>query len=483
MTSKFIYFMMVMGINLPILLFSFPIQAQSSVTGENRVLSPLLPSTGNVTRQNVLPEIKPYTLGPGDVIRVSIYDLPDQGGEFQIFTDGTISIPLIGTFNIEGKTVQEVHQLFTKEYGRFLKRPVVTVTLLGQRPLRLAIAGEVNTPGKYTLNPDLGDRKRPKITDLLEKAGGLTISANVREILLKREDSNGERIYTIDFWQLLQQGDLKQDVDLQDGDVIIIPKQEIINVKEYRQLVDANFGIKFAKPPNVTIVGEVNRPGAYTIPIETGPPRLTIALQQSGGIREMANIREITVNRTTRDGQEQNIEINLWEMLETGDVNKDIVLQNGDTIIVPRAEELDPTEAQTIASANFSPNEITVNVIGSIRRSGALKIAPNSSLNAAILASGGFDDRRADKSVVQLVRVNPNGTVTKREVSVDLAAGINEQTNPILKNNDVIIVNRNTLARVNDGFEMIFGPIGRTFSIFNLFNNAFDNNNNNNNNR
>lgn len=466
-----------MGINLPILLLCSPIQAQSPVVDENRSLRPLLPSTQTVIRQNILPEIKPYTLGPGDVIKVSVYDLPDQGGEFQILTDGTISIPLIGTFNIEGKTVQQVYQLLTKEYGRFLKRPSVTVTLLAQRPLRLAIAGEVNIPGKYTLNPDLGDRKRPKVTDLLEKAGGLTISANVKEIMLRRDDKDGERIYTIDFWQLLQQGDLKQDVDLQDGDVIIIPKQETINAKEYRQLVDANFGIKFAQPPNVTIVGEVNRPGAYTIPIETGPPRLTIALQQSGGIREMANIREITVNRTTRDGQEQNIEINLWEMLETGDVNKDIVLQNGDTIIVPRAEELDPTEAQTIASANFSPKEITVNVIGSVRRPGALPITPNSSLNAAILASGGFDERRANKSVVQLVRVNSNGTVSKRDVSVNLSAGINEETNPILKNNDVIIVNRNGITTFTDNLETILGPIGRSFSVLNLFN-VFSNNNN-----
>lgn len=468
--SKYIYVIIAMSINIPLVFLCSPLQAQSSIADQNRNLKPFSSYMKSIIAQNSLPEVRPYILGPGDIIRVRVYDLPDQGGDFQIFTDGTISLPLIGTFNIQGKTVQEVYELFTKEYARFLKRPSITVTLIAQRPLRLAIAGEVNTPGKYTLNPDLGDRKRPKVTDLLEKAGGLTVSANVREILLKRNDDNGERIYTINFWELLQQGDLKQDVDLQDGDVIVIPKQETINIKEYRQLVDANFGIKFAQPPSVSIVGEVNRPGAYTIPIETGPPRLTNALQLSGGIREIANIREIMVTRSTRDGQEQNIEINLWEMLETGDVNKDIILQNGDTIVVPTALEIDPTEAQTIASANFSPAQITVNVVGSVKRAGALQITPNSSLNAAILASGGFDERRADNTVVQLVRVNPNGTVTKRDISVNLAAGINEETNPILKNNDVIIVNRNGMTIFSDNFETIVGPIGRTFSILNLFN-------------
>ncbi|MBL1209409.1 SLBB domain-containing protein [Geminocystis sp. GBBB08] len=475
MQCKFTTFIVVIGINIPILLLSNPTQAQSSITQENPPLRPLLPILPRNNFQKILPETKPYTLGAGDVIRVSVFELPDQGGEFQIFTDGTISIPLIGTFNIQGKTVSEVYQLLTKEYARFLKRPSITVTLIAQRPLRLAIAGEVNTPGKYTLNPDLGDRKRPKVTDLLEKAGGLTISANVKEIQLRRTENSEERTYLIDFWQLLQQGDLKQDVDLQDGDVIIVPKQETINAQEYRQLADANFGIKFAAPPNVTIIGEVNRPGSYTIPIETGEPRLTVALQQSGGIREMANIREITVNRITRDGQQQSIEINLWEMLETGDIDKDIVLKNGDTIIVPRAEEIDPKEAQTIASANFSPTEMIVNVVGSVRQPGALKIPMNSSLNTAILASGGFDERRADQSVVELVRVNSNGTVTKRNISVNLAAEVNEQTNPILKNNDVIMVSRNGMTAFTDNLETILGPIGRSFSILNLFN-VFNNN-------
>ena len=476
MNIKLTKFIFVMTVYVPIqlLIISNSSAQTTSKSSLRPSLKPLEPSLSS-NSSAIIPEVTAYTLAPGDVIKVTVFDLPDQGGEFIIFTDGTVTVPLIGTFNVKGKTIQQVNELFVKEYARFLKRPIVTVSLLAQRPLRLAIAGEVNAPGNYTLNPDLGDRKRPKITDLLEKAGGLTVSANVRDIQLKRSDNNGERIYTVNFWQLLQQGDLSQDLDLRDGDVVIVPKKDTIDAVEYRQLADASFGIKYAQPPSVTVIGEVNRPGAYTVPIEAGPPRLTIALQQSGGIREMANIREVVVNRTTRDGEEQNIKINLWEMLEAGDVNTDIILRNGDTIIVPRAEELDPTEAQKIASANFSPNEIIVNVIGSVRQPGALKITPNSSLNSAILASGGFDERRADSTMVQLVRVNPNGTVVKRNIPINLSIGVNEETNPILKNNDVIIVNRNGITAFTDCIETILGPIGRTFSVLNLFN-VFNNN-------
>lgn len=52
-------------------------------------------------------------------------------------------------------------------------------------------------------------------------------------------------------------------------------------------------------------MGEVNRPGSYTVPIEQGLPRLTTAIQQSGGIRELADIRNIVISRTTRDAKQQ----------------------------------------------------------------------------------------------------------------------------------------------------------------------------------
>ncbi|WP_017294864.1 SLBB domain-containing protein [Geminocystis herdmanii] len=450
-----------LSLNIPLLLFcTNHTYAQILHLSDNKPLY-------STNSSSILPETKPYTLGAGDIINISVYGLADQGGEVKVLNDGTISLPLIGTFTITNKTIQEVHQLLTREYSKYIKRPVVTVTLLGQRPLRLAIAGEVNTPGKYTLRME--ERKNPKVTDLLEKAGGLTVSANVRQIQLRRQETDGERIYTLNFWQLLQQGDLKQDVDLQDGDVIIIPKQEEINAREYRQLADANFGIKYEQAPNVTIVGEVNRPGAYTIPIDKAPPRLTIALQESGGIRDMADIRDITVNRITRDGEELNIKVNLLAMLETGDIGKDIVLQNGDTIIVPKAEDLSASEAKTIASANFSPHEISVNVVGSVKNPGALKIPPNTSLNNAILASGGFDERRANDRVIQLVRINPNGTVTKRDITVNLSAQVNEETNPILKNNDVIMIGRNGVAEFNDTVGSILAPVGRMIPFLNIF--------------
>lgn len=437
------------------------------------LLKPLKPQTPVNT---AIPEIQEYTLAPGDVISINLFNAEEEGGEYPVFMDGTVSIPLIGNFKVEGMTIKEVNTLFAGEYARYLKRPVVTVTLKSQRPLKLAIAGEVNNPGNYTIPGDTS--QQPTITNLVEKAQGLTVSADISRVTLRRTYNGVEETYVLNFWDLLREGDLEKDVPLQDGDVVIIPTKTEINAEESRQLTDASFGIKYIEPPNVTLIGEVHRPGSYIVEpprreerSEKNEPRLTEAIQLAGGIKELADVRNISISRTNRNGEEQIIKVDLWDLLQTGDITEDILLQDGDKITIPTAKQLDPQEAETLATANFSPDTITVQVVGEIDGNGVNKeLPPNTSLNKAILASGGFDKKRANQSVVELVRINPNGTVSKREIQIDLAADVNEETNPILKNKDVIVVKRNGLTAVTDRVETILGPIGRTFSVLNFFN-------------
>jgi len=101
-----------------------------------------------------------------------------------------------------------------------------------------------------------------------------------------------------------------------------------------------------------------------------------------------------------------------------------------------------------------------------------LKVSPDTPLNQVLLAAGGFNNR-ARKGSVELIRLNSNGTVTRRRIHVDLSSGIDEGTNPILTNRDVIIVGRSTLASIGDTLGTLLSPIGQAFSLFNLFNTLF----------
>jgi polysaccharide export outer membrane protein len=423
-----------------------------------------------------------YTLGGGDRIQVVVFQVADFSGEHLVLVDGTITLPLIGTVAVQGLTLTEVSNLLSERYKPYLKRPIVTVNVIQPRPLQIAVAGEVNLPGSYTIEQG---QTIPLVTDLIRQAGGLTTLADISQVQLKRVIQGKEQTWTLNLWQLLQQGNLAQNLTLRDGDSIIVPTKDHIDLAETRQLADANFGLQAGQEINVAVVGEVYRPGSYkvipeqvnanigsgvTATVRRQPPRLTLAVQLAGGIKPLANIRQIEVRRFNRNGTQQVIPVDLWSLLQTGDLVQDIILQEGDTIYIPTAENLPANDSETLATASFAPNTIRINVVGEVLRPGIIEVQPNTPLNQGIMAAGGFEKRRANETEVILIRLNPNGTVTQRSIPIDLSQGITKENNPTLQNNDVIIVNRNWLTSATDTVNTILSPVGAVFGIANFIN-------------
>lgn len=421
----------------------------------------------------------PYTIGPGDRLQVSVFNVPEYSGEYQVLVDGTLNLPVIGGLNVAGLTIPQATELISRQYAPFLRRPIVTVGLLAPRPVKVAVAGEVKAPGSYLIEV-AGGQEFPTVTQAVELAGGITRAAQVRQVQLRRFHLGQEQRYNIDLWRLLQNADLGQDITLRDGDTIYVPRSEQIDPLETRVLADASFAVE--EPAiSVSVIGEVNRPGVHTLREESteraagegltgqGGQRVTGAIASAGGITPLADIRNVQLRRTTRDGSEQTLDVNLWELLQSGNVRQDVLLQDGDTIVVPVANEINPSEINEVASATFSPETMQVSIVGEVNNPGTISIPPNTPLNQAILAAGGFNNRRANQNEVELVRLNPNGTVTKREIEVEFEQGINEAENPPLRNNDVVIVKRDGLTTVSDTLGTILSPITGAFSFLRIF--------------
>ena len=445
-----------------------------------------------------LPPETPYTLGSGDRIRIDVFDVPEYSGEFAVLVDGTVNLPVVGSVLVRGKTLQQSSETISGLYARYVRRPLVTVSLLAPRPVNIAVAGEVNRPGTYTVTPAQGGGtgaqtgQFPTVTQVITLAGGITQAASVGQVELRRRSTGGR--YTINLWALLNQGDLSQDVALRDGDTIFIPTVADVNPADTRLLADASFAARQVQPINIAIVGEVSRPGPYEITggsvatggataavtgtttgvaaagggTQGGPPTITKAIQVAGGITSQADVRSVSIRRLTRSGQPKIISVNLWDILRTGDITQDVILQNGDTITIPTATSVDPAEATALAGASFAPNTIVVNVVGEVTRPGAIPVPPNTPLNQAVLAAGGFNTR-AKKSKVDLIRLNPNGSVSKREVEIDLSQGISEEGNPTLRNNDVVVVRRSTAASIGDTLGTILSPLTNFLGFLNIF--------------
>jgi polysaccharide export outer membrane protein len=451
------------------------------------------PTPGMAQLAQTAPQLQPpteatgdagYILGAGDRIRVDFFEVPEYSSEFLVLPSGTVNLPQVGAVSIQGQTLKQASSTIGAKFAPYLRQPLVTISLLSARPIKVAIAGEVNRPGSYTTKPEASatDLGATSVTRMIELAGGITQAADVRRVQIRRAKpgSTGTAVLNVDLWQLLKTGDVNQDIALRDGDSIFIPASEGINLDEASQLASASFSTKETRPLKIAIVGQVQRPGPYVISgttdNETGTntitqqeiPTVTKAIQVAGGITQTADIRNIELRRRTNSGPAQVTKIDFWQLLSGGDLRQDLPLQDGDTIVIPTATAMSAKETTELAAASFSPDKITVNIVGEVVKPGAVEVPPNTPLNQAVLAAGGFNKRRAKQSAVTLIRLNPDGTVSKRVIPVDLAQGINDKNNPPLRNNDTVIIGRSSLAGLSDTVGNVLSPLSGVFGLFRL---------------
>ncbi len=448
--------------------------ANAQVQPENPV--PIQPSR---TTRSAITEA--YTLGSGDLLQVDLLDVPEYSGEYLILSDGSLSLPLIGRINVAGLTVAQLTNIITVKYTPFVQQPIVTVSIISPRPLSVVVAGEVSRPGTYVvplLVPNSQSRQFQfyKVTQLLQQAGGVTQAADISKIQIRRIDPV-EQLITVNLKDLLEKGDISQDLVLRDGDTILVPQAETLDPIAIRQLTSASFAPEQIEPFSIIVVGEVSNPGTHKLgdlnrnsPV---PPTITEAIKLAGGITPLANIRQIELHRLTNAGEKEVMTIDLWQLLQEGDATQDVALQPGDSIIIPPAREINPAEVTSLAKASFSPESIQVNVVGEVENPGAVDVPLDTTLNQAILTAGGFNQRRANRKTVDLIRLNPNGTVSRRRILVNLESGIDSNNNPILQPDDVIVVGRSGRAQFRDSLEdslRPFGGLSGISSVLNLIN-------------
>lgn len=127
----------------------------------------------------------PYTLGPNDKIRITVYEHEDLSGSFTVDDAGKISLPLIGRITAKGLTLPEVEQTVIKHLSsNQILNPKVSIDVIELRPF--CVLGEVNNPGCFSYVYRMSANKA------IATAGGYTYRAKKNEFLITRED--GQKI-------------------------------------------------------------------------------------------------------------------------------------------------------------------------------------------------------------------------------------------------------------------------------------------------
>ncbi len=156
-----------------------------------------------------------------DLLQVRIFQEEDLTREVSVSQNQTITLPLIGTLDVKGRTVRETEALIRELYDKdFLVNPQVNLTVIRYAERTVNILGSVNSPGPVVFPQEKG----LTLLEAIARAGGFNRLANKNKIRLTRTSLDGEKTtYTIDADQLIKgRGDSSW--SLQINDVIFVPE-------------------------------------------------------------------------------------------------------------------------------------------------------------------------------------------------------------------------------------------------------------------
>lgn len=162
-----------------------------------------------------------YQLGPGDEVIIDIWGASQTSIRQTITPDGTINMQELGPIYLSGMTVEEANQFLKNKLGTVFSNEnnQIQVTLGNTRTIQINIMGEVVQPGTYALSAF------STVFHALYRAGGVNDIGSLRNVQLVR---NGKKIAAVDVYDFIMQGKIKDDIRLQEGDVIIVPAYDML---------------------------------------------------------------------------------------------------------------------------------------------------------------------------------------------------------------------------------------------------------------
>jgi polysaccharide export outer membrane protein len=250
-----------------------------------------------------------YVIGAMDVLNIQVYEQPEIGGKYSVESDGTFTFWQIGRITAKGLTLRQFENELTKLLkAGYFRDPHVSVSVVEYNSQKIVVTGEVRSPGSYPLTADL------TLLTALARAGSTLPSASGEVLIIHAESKVAALKVAVskdatDRDGAADGGDVagvtrvaikdlvSQNVVLQDGDTVVVPRAE-----------------------SVYVFGEVKNPGAYAIQQET---TVLQALSLAGGTTPNASLSKIRIVRI-ENGEKK--EIKVKKTSET--------VRPGDTIIV-----------------------------------------------------------------------------------------------------------------------------------------------------
>ncbi len=161
-----------------------------------------------------------YRLSPNDLIEMRVFQEPDLDSRVRIGGDGSVTLPLVGTVPLGGKTVNEASDFLRRKYGeRFLVNPQLTVTVMDYSKKRFTVLGQVQSPGSYSMP----DNEGVTLLQAIGMAGGYTRLADPANVTVKRIENGAESLMKLNAKRMAG-GGASAAFKIRPGDVISVPE-------------------------------------------------------------------------------------------------------------------------------------------------------------------------------------------------------------------------------------------------------------------
>jgi polysaccharide export outer membrane protein len=159
-----------------------------------------------------------YLIGSGDILEITTWKEPDFTRDAVLVRlDGKLTFPLLNDVQAAGLTTVELKKVIEEGLKDYVTNPVVTVTVTSPLSKQFYILGEVAGTGQYPL------AKHLTVLQAFALAGGFTEWASKKEIILLRHEDGKDKIYRINYKNIVKGKDFSQNLKLKADDTIIVP--------------------------------------------------------------------------------------------------------------------------------------------------------------------------------------------------------------------------------------------------------------------
>lgn len=245
-----------------------------------------------------------YTIGPKDLLEIRVLEIPELNVERRVSETGTVDLPLIGPFAINGMTVREAgDRLASVLMTKYVNRANVSVVVKDFANKPLSIVGAVARPGSLNITG------RYTLLQAISAAGGLTQQAGKKIFIMRSAENGLSDVLEIRSDDLFRSSTARWNVPVFPSDVVNVPAKTTVTV---------------------FCMGEVKEPGALQFDTDDRITLLSV-IAKSGGLTDRAS-KHIRVKRRGPDGRDAELTFNYNQILSRGAA--DPLLQADDVVIV-----------------------------------------------------------------------------------------------------------------------------------------------------